>query len=106
MPTIGFSSGEFFQQLACLIPPFSVLVLHGTAYKFIAMRNLVREELDAAYVLNSLSGGLTERRILFTHILINTLPAFFSLVALNVGFMIGGTLLVEVVFFLAGEWAP
>lgn len=99
---MGYADGGFWQQSAYLLLPFLVLVLHGTAYKFTVMRNAVRQELVAAYVLTALSKGLTQRRLLFGHTVINALPPFLSLVALNIGFMVGGTLLVEVVFSWQG----
>jgi peptide/nickel transport system permease protein len=92
----------FWEQSACLVLPFTVLAIHGTAYKFIVMRNAVREELGSPYVLTALSKGLSLPRLLFGHVVVNALPPFLSLVALNVGFMVGGTLLVEVVFSWQG----
>lgn len=82
--------------------PLAVVAMHGTAYKYMIMRNLVFQEVDAPYVTTALSKGLTDRQVLYGHILKNTLPPFFSVVALNLGFMVGGTLLVEVVFSWQG----
>ena len=82
--------------------PFAVVALHGTAYKFMIMRHLVWHEIDAAYVTTALSKGLTDRQVLYGHILPNTLPPFLVVVALNLGFLVGGSLLVEVVFSWQG----
>jgi peptide/nickel transport system permease protein len=82
--------------------PLAVLTIHGTAYKYMVMRNAVRQELDAPYVLTALAKGLTDRQVLFSHILKNTFPPYISVVALNLGFMVGGALLVEVVFSWQG----
>jgi len=82
--------------------PLTVLTVHGTAYKFMIMRNAVRQELNMPYVLTALAKGLTEQRVLFAHILKNTFPPYISVVALNLGFMVGGALLVEVVFSWQG----
>ena len=82
--------------------PFAVVAMHGIAYKFMIMRHLVRHEIQASYVLTALSKGLTDRQVLYGHILPNALPAFLVVVALNLGFMVGGTLLVEVVFSWQG----
>jgi len=87
---------------ARLALPLSVIILQGAAYKFMIMRNAVREELDAAYVLTALSKGLSDRQVLYGHILRNVLPPFIAVTALNIGFMVGGTLLVEVVFAWRG----
>ena len=82
--------------------PFAVVVLHGTAYKTMIMRHLVGLEIQHAYVITALSKGLTDRQVLYGHILPNTMPAFVAVVGLNLGFMVGGTLLVEVVFSWQG----
>lgn len=82
--------------------PLTVLTINGTAYKFMIMRNAVRQELNMPYVLTALAKGLTEHQVLFCHILKNTFPPYISVVALNLGFMVGGSLLVEVVFSWQG----
>ncbi len=104
IPLTGMTdaSGGFWPAARCLALPLTVLVLHGAAYKFMIMRHAVRQELAAAYVVTALSKGLTGRRVLLGHVVINTLPAYISVVALNIGFMVGGTLLVEVVFAYQG----
>lgn len=96
------SGAGFFTTLRYLALPMLVLILHATAYKYMIMRNAVRQELNMPYVVTAMTKGLTERRILFLHILKNTLPAYISVVALNLGFMVGGALLVEVVFSWQG----
>ncbi len=85
-----------------MILPFAVLVIHGTAYKYLIMRHAVRQEIDAPYVLTALSKGLSPRQVLSCHVLKNVLGPYLAVVALNIGFMVGGTLLVEVVFSLQG----
>jgi peptide/nickel transport system permease protein len=95
-------SGEFGAVWAPLALPMTLLVLHGTAYKYMIMRHLVRHEIDAPYVLTALSKGLGPRRVLFGHLARNVLGPYGTVVALNLGFMVGGTLLVEVVFSLQG----
>ena len=84
------------------IMPFCVVVLHGTAYKTMIMRHLVSLEVNQSYVITALSKGLSDRQVLYGHILPNTMPAFVAVVGLNLGFMVGGTLLVEVVFSWQG----
>lgn len=96
------SDADFWESLRYMALPLTVLTLHGTAYKYMIMRNAVRQELHAPYVLTAMSKGLTNRRILFFHILKNTFPPYVSVVALNLGFMTGGALLVEVVFSWQG----
>jgi peptide/nickel transport system permease protein len=96
-PTHGLGAA-----LVPMILPLTVLVIHGTAYKYMIMRHAVRQETDAPYVLTALSKGLSPRQVLFGHVLKNVLGPYLAVVALNLGFMVGGTLLVEVVFSLQG----
>jgi len=103
-PLIGVAmQGEGFRTaIGQWILPFILVAFHGAAYKYLIMRHLVRHEIDQPYVTTALSKGLTDRQVLYGHILPNTLPAFITVVALNLGFMFGGTLLVEVVFSWQG----
>jgi peptide/nickel transport system permease protein len=52
--------------------------------------------------LTALSQGLSERKVLFLHVVPNALPAFITSVALECGYMAGGVLLVETVFSWQG----
>ncbi len=88
--------------LGPMVLPLAVLVVHGTAYKFMIMRHAVRLETGAPYVLTALSKGLSPRQVLSGHVLKNVMGPYIAVVALNLGFMVGGTLLVEVVFSLQG----
>jgi peptide/nickel transport system permease protein len=103
-PLVGTAmQGEGFRAaIGQWILPFILVAFHGAAYKYLIMRHLVRHEIDQPYVTTALSKGLTDRQVLYSHILPNTLPAFITVVALNLGFMVGGTLLVEVVFSWQG----
>ena len=104
LPLAGIAmQGEGFRAaIGQWILPFILVAFHGTAYKYLIMRHLVRHEIDQPYVTTALSKGLTDRQVLYGHILPNALPAFITVVALNLGFMVGGTLLVEVVFSWQG----
>ena len=103
-PLVGATTGAdgTWAAMGRWIMPFAVVTLHGVAYKTMIMRHLVSHEIDHAYVITALSKGLTDHQVLFGHILPNTLPAFIAVVGLNLGFMVGGTLLVEVVFSWQG----
>jgi peptide/nickel transport system permease protein len=107
LPLAGIAMGMDGTWAAMVqwIMPFAVVALHGTAYKYMIMRHLVCHEIDQSYVTTALSKGLTDRQVLYGHILPNTLPAFVAIVGLNLGFMVGGSLLVEVVFSWQGMGA-
>lgn len=95
-------SSSLLTAVKHLMLPLTILSVHATAYYFLIMRNTVRLELDSPYVTTALSKGLSRGQTLFRHILKNTLPPYLSAVALNLGFMVGGALLTEVVFSWQG----
>lgn len=82
--------------------PLTILVLHSTAYNYLIMRNAVVLIRREEYILTAISKGLKERRVLFNHIFKNALPPLVTVVALDFGFIVGGALLVEVVFSWQG----
>lgn len=82
--------------------PLTVLVLHNTAYLTIIMRGAVRQVFSEDYVLTAVAKGLKPRTVMFKHVLLNALPPYIAAVAINFGFIAGGSLLVEVVFSWQG----
>ena len=58
--------------------------------------------LDSDYVTTARSKGLSERRVLVRHALRNAVVSTVSVLGVNIGFLIGGTLVVEQVFALPG----
>lgn len=96
---MGRGGGDWLRHLAL---PLAVLVIHGSAVDFFIMRHAVRQELGEPYVFNAWSRGLTPSRVLWGHILRNALPPYVNVVALNLGFLVGGALLVEIVFAWQG----
>jgi len=55
--------------------------------------------------LTAVSKGLKPGQVLFCHVLKNALPPYATVIALNFGFMVGGALLVEIVFSWQGMGA-
>ena len=101
-PMGAMASDKGGTGLVYMVMPMGVLVLHSTAYKFMIMKNAVRQEIHGAYVLTARSKGLGERGILFGHVVRNALPPFITVVAMHLGFMMGGALVVEMVFSWQG----
>jgi peptide/nickel transport system permease protein len=82
--------------------PVAVLTLFGTAYNYLIMRNSVVQVSSEGFVLTARAKGLRERDILFRHVLRNALLPVVTVLALDFGFMVSGTLLVEIVFSWGG----
>jgi peptide/nickel transport system permease protein len=85
-----------------LFLPIMVLALSSTAVKFLVMRNSVIESGQQEFVLYARARGISESRILFTHILRHASLPFVSLVGLQFAFILSGSLLIEIVFSING----
>lgn len=66
------------------------------------LRSSLETTLQADFVRTATSKGLTERTVLISHVLRNSVNASLSMSALQLGFLFGGVLLVENVFSWGG----
>lgn len=104
LPSIGYVSPfeDFFRSLRHLILPAVTLgwSLAGTTTRL--ARSSLLEELGKDYVRTARGKGLPERAVLLTHALRNALIPTVTMVGLQLGFLIGGTVVVETVFAWPG----
>jgi peptide/nickel transport system permease protein len=104
LPAIGFtpfgdSPYENLRSLA--LPAVAVaLPLFGLYTRF--LRGDLLEQLGQDYVLTAKMKGLGEWRILIRHALPNSLFGLLTVIGLNLGGLIGGTVVVEQIFALPG----
>ena len=89
-------------RLRHLILPMTVVVTGHLWYYAYMIRNRILEELRADYVLLAKAKGLRRRSVMFRHCLRNVLPSYFSLMAISVPHILGGTYIVETVFSFPG----
>jgi peptide/nickel transport system permease protein len=87
---------------AHLILPVSTLVLGLTAHISRLTRSSMIEALDSRYVLAARAKGLPERLVLLRHALPNALAPAITVLAIDIGLMIGGIVVVETVFSYPG----
>jgi len=95
-PTFGFSSPKH------LILPAFTLASYGIAYTARYTRSSMLEELMQDYVTTARAKGLRERTVLYRHALRNALIPVVTQAALGFGLMLGGAVVVEVVFTVNG----
>lgn len=104
LPSIGYVSPfeDFFKSLRHLVLPAVTLgwSLSGTTTRL--ARSSLLEELGKDYVRTARGKGLAERAVLLTHALRNALIPTVTMVGLQLGFLIGGTVVVETVFAWPG----
>jgi peptide/nickel transport system permease protein len=67
-----------------------------------SLRASLLEVLESEYVTTARSKGLSERRILRKHALRNAIISTVSVLGVNIGYLVGGTLVIEQVFALPG----
>lgn len=106
LPSSGaYSTGkadDVGDRILHLIMPLIIVTLEHLWYYAYMIRNKILEEVRADYVLLAKSKGVTKRTILFKHCLRNVLPAYFSIMAIAVPHVLGGTFVVESVFSYPG----
>ena len=67
-----------------------------------SLRASMIDVLDADYILTARAKGATTRRVLARHALRNALIPMITVLSVNIGWLVGGTVVVEHVFALPG----
>jgi peptide/nickel transport system permease protein len=107
-PLGGFTSGgltgfnKFIDVIWHMLLPVSVLVVSRTASNFMMMKSAVTLIQDEAYISTAVSKGLPEKKVVGLHLLKNVLVPYITSVCMQFGSILGGSMLVEVVFSWRG----
>jgi peptide/nickel transport system permease protein len=100
-PVGGYGNGFFGHLRSMFLPALTV----GLAIAPILVRSLrasLLEVFESEYVTTARSKGLPERRVLVNHALRNAVISTVSVLGVNIGYLVGGTLVIEQVFALPG----
>ena len=100
-PVGGYGNGPLGHLHSMFLPALTV----GLAIAPILVRSLrasLLEVFESDYVTTARSKGLPERRVLVHHALRNAVISTVSVLGVNIGFLVGGTLVIEQVFALPG----
>jgi peptide/nickel transport system permease protein len=100
-PVSGYSGG-IGGILRTLTLPALTLGLALSTVVVRTLRSSLREVLQSEYIEAARSRGLSERRIVAKHALRNSLMNTLTILSVNVGFLIGGTVVLEQVFQIPG----
>jgi peptide/nickel transport system permease protein len=100
-PVGGYGEG-FFGHLRSMFLPALTVALAISPILIRSLRASMLEVLESDYVTTARSKGLPERRVLVRHALRNAVISMVSVLGVNIGFLVGGTLVVEQVFALPG----
>ena len=100
-PVGGYGHGVLGHLHSMFLPGLTVAL----AIAPILVRSLrasLLEVFESDYVTTARSKGLPERRVLVRHALRNAVISTVSVLGVNIGYLVGGTLIVEQVFALPG----
>jgi len=101
-PLIPRSIGVQTTWLQELILPAITLGIGALAFTVVLARGAMIEVLDADYIRTARAKGLAERKVIFKHAARNAMIPVAELSAVQLGALMGGTILVEAVFQYRG----
>jgi peptide/nickel transport system permease protein len=100
-PVAGYGDG-WQEHLHHLFLPALTIALSIAPLIVRALRTSILEGLGSDYVRTARAKGLREQAVVTTHVLRNALIPAVTLLGLSVGYLMGGTVIVENVFSLPG----
>jgi peptide/nickel transport system permease protein len=92
----------FVEWVRALVLPATVLAIVMAVYAVRMLRDNLIEVMDADYVRMAELKGLSSRRVLLRHVLPNATIPTLNVTALNLGYLIGGVVIVEKVYSFPG----
>lgn len=100
-PVSGFGDTPL-QHLRHMTMPAVTLALQQSSWLMRSLRSDIIDVIRADYVDFARAKGLRERLVLMRHILRNALIPTVTILGLNIGYLVGGSIIVERVFSIAG----
>jgi peptide/nickel transport system permease protein len=101
MSTVDHTSG-FMEYLRATTLPALTLAIIMAVYAVRMLRDNLIEVLDADYIRMAELRGVPARRVVWRHALPNALVPTLNVTALNLGYLVGGVVVVEKVFSYPG----
>ena len=98
-PFWGFTHDHRLIQL--ILPGFTLALGAAAGYQRLLRTDLITT-LQEDFILMARSKGVSKRRVLYSHALRPSLFSLITLLAINIGYMIGGSLVVEQYFRIPG----
>jgi|CZCB01.1.fsa_nt_gi peptide/nickel transport system permease protein len=104
LPIAGYTSplDDFWLSTKKLIMPVFCMSLPGIAGMARQMRSSVLEVASQDFVRTAWSKGLTEKVVVFRHMLKNSLIPIVTIMGMSIGAIFGGSVLIENVFAIPG----
>jgi peptide/nickel transport system permease protein len=104
LPALGYtpftqSPAEWFQDL---LLPWLALGIGGSAVIARQVRGALVDTLDQDYMRTAVAKGLSPRMVVGKHALKNALSPAVTVIGIQFGYLLGGTLIIEQIFSLPG----
>lgn len=100
-PVGGYGQGLLGHLRAMFLPGLTVAISMVVVIVRSLRASLI-EVLGAEYVVTARSKGITGRRVFVRHVLRNAVIPTVTVLGINIGFLVGGTLIIENVFAIPG----
>ena len=97
-----YPNRDFGRHLVHLIMPTVAMVMILVAAQVRFLRSSILDIIQLDYVRTARAKGLSSRRVLYKHVLRNSLAAFITVVGLNFATLIGGMVIIEQIFIWPG----
>lgn len=81
-----------------MVLPLGILIVFRTSGDFMLMKSTVSQIRGEEYVLTARSKGIGERKVLFRHVLKNAMVPYSTSLCMQLGSLLSGSMIVEVVF--------
>lgn len=101
VPLSGYGTG-FIGHLRHLFSPALTIALSLAAILIRSLRAKIISVMQADFVDTARAKGVPERRVMIAHVLRNSLISTVTILGVNVGWLLGGTVVVESVFSVPG----
>jgi len=101
LPVSGYGSNPV-QHVVHLILPALTISLGLAPILIRSLRTSILDTLRSDYIKTARAKGLEERSVMTIHVLRNALIPTVTLLGISVGFLMGGTVIIEKVFSLPG----
>jgi peptide/nickel transport system permease protein len=106
LKSLDYDNISFFSQLLNrlhhLVLPLITLSAAGIALFYKYIKESMDEVLHQTFVINLRAAGMSERKILQKHVIPNALRPLISVAGIELGILLGGALITEVIFSLPG----
>ena len=99
---VGGNGTGFAGHIRAMFLPALTVAIAISPILIRSLRASLLNVLESDYVTTARSKGLPERRVLLRHALRNAVISTVTILGVNIGYLVGGTLVIEQVFALPG----